>query len=138
MNDQDFTPLAFFSSNGSKMEVPDLIRNKPIQMYLEFINDKSKKLSIIKLSKPISLHPSAVFYPILTLNCTCKVKYLDFKDLNSYFFWFPERYQDHGVLKIFKLNFNFNSLLALIHFKLSGWVCGTFVTIWFPDIRITP
>ena len=64
---------------------PDLIRNKLIQMYLVFINDKSKKLSI-KLSKTISLHPSAVFYPILTLNCTCKVKYLDFKDLNSYFF----------------------------------------------------
>jgi hypothetical protein len=60
MNDQDFTPLAFFSSNGSKMEVPDLIRNKPIQMYLEFINDKSKKLSI-KLSKPISLHPKCSF-----------------------------------------------------------------------------
>ena len=61
MNDQDFIPLAFLSSNGSKWEVSDLIRNKLIQMYLEFINDKSKKLSIIKLSKPISLHPKCSF-----------------------------------------------------------------------------
>jgi len=42
-------------------------------------NKRELKADLIKRT-------NVVIYPILTLNCTCKVKYLDFKDLNSYFF----------------------------------------------------
>ena len=37
--------LASFLMNFTAVIFHSLIRNKPIQMYLRFINDKSKKLS---------------------------------------------------------------------------------------------